>query len=707
MWRQDVRFVSAAAVLGAVSLVAATPTFAGEDLTQFAQPAIRTPLAGESVYFVMTDRYKDADPSNNEGGGPWWSTGGFDPTSPAYFHGGDLRGLTGNCKQGDDGLARIADMGFERVWITPPVVNRAVQGSSAGYHGYWFMDLSRPDPHLGTEADFAAFAECAERTGVRIIMDVVHNHTADVIKYRTGTSYVPVEERPYRTATGKSFDPFTYAKRNRPLPALSVLRSFPKVAFVADDLAGAKWPSILNELTRYHNRGDIEWGSCTGECEMDGDFYGLDDIMTEDAEIVTALADAYGQWIERFGISGFRIDTAKHVDPWFYKRFLPLIQQKASASGVPDFTSFAEVWLTDPVQLSEQMRRRGLPSVLDFPFQDTVRGFVTTQATGRSLAALFADDDYYTTATTNAQGLATFLGNHDMGRIGFFLTTQTSDSPTELLERDLLAHELLFLTRGVPVVYYGDEVGMTGSGDGRDQRARQDMFPTRVAEWQTEERIGSPPIGTGSAFEVASPIQARIRELNGLRTAHPALGTGPQATRLATDAVFAISRFDMQARREYAVAFNTSDQPEQVSIPTSTPSSTWTAIQGSASTTDASARLTTTIPPRSSVILRADQDLPTPATPTVTITARPDAASGSYRVAANVPGTDPAEVTFLMRAPGQPWQAIGTDDARPFRVYVPPRAKSASPVEIAAVVTSSTGERAASAPLRTRLTALY
>ena len=107
--------------------------------------------------------------------------------------------------------------------------------------------------------------------------------------------------------------------------------------------------------------------------------------------------------------------------------------------------------------------------------------YVTGKAGGGSLAALFAEDDYYTSATTNAYGLTTFLGNHDMGRIGFFLTTQTQAQGQPLLERTLLAHDLLYLTRGVPVVYYGDEVGMTGSGDGTDKNARQDMFPTQVA----------------------------------------------------------------------------------------------------------------------------------------------------------------------------------------------------------------------------------
>ncbi len=220
------------------------------------------------------------------------------------------------------------------------------------------------------------------------------------------------------------------------------------------------------------------------------------------------------------------------MDPYFFGRWLPLVQQTAAAAGKPQFTSFGEVWYTDPAQLSEMMRARQLPSVLDFPYQDTARTFVSGKATGASLAALFADDDYYTTATTNAYGLTTFLGNHDMGRIGFFLTSDTAAQGQPLLERDLLAHDLLYLTRGVPVVYYGDEVGMTGSGDGTDKRARQDMFPTQVQDWQREERIGGAPIGTGSSFGESTAIESRVTALSALRRAHPALASGAMITRL-------------------------------------------------------------------------------------------------------------------------------------------------------------------------------
>ena len=95
-----------------------------------------------------------------------------------------------------------------------------------------------------------------------------------------------------------------------------------------------------------------------------------------------------------------------------------------------------------------------------------------------ALRDFFADDDWYTDADSNAYQLPTFLGNHDMGRIGRFIKRrQPRHTDAELLARDKLAHALMYFSRGNPVIYYGDEQGFTG--DGGDQDARQDMFPAR------------------------------------------------------------------------------------------------------------------------------------------------------------------------------------------------------------------------------------
>jgi len=693
-----VRFGKYLVILGlsAATLSTAVQVSAKDALDSLAVPSVRSPIASDNFYFVMTDRYRDGDPSNNRGG----KTGdisetGFEPASEGYFHGGDLAGLTGKCDvqdPQDDGLARIKRLGFTAVWITPPFVQRTVQGSSAAYHGYWFLDLSQPDPHLGTEADFAAFMSCAKSLGLKVFLDVVVNHTADVITFKQDYDYVSLKKAPYRTATGKIFNPWNYTNGTS-FPRLSRLKSFAKTPRIETAFIGSKYPAILNDVTKYHNRGNISWGSCVGRCEMDGDFSGLDDIMTEDWSVIQAMAQAYGEWIKKYDIDGFRIDTAKHTDPYFFGRWLPLINNTAQAAGKSNFTSFGEVWLTDPAQLSEQMLTRKLPSVLDFPYQDTMRKFVSERATGGTVAALFGDDDFYTSATTNAYGLTTFLGNHDMGRIGFFIKKDSGATGQELIDRDILAHDLLYMTRGIPIEYYGDEVGMTGSGDGQDKRARQDMFPTQVPDWKVQERIGSAPIEDASSFAESNIIEARIRQLTALRSEHPALATGAQITRYGEGSVFAASRIDAQNRNEYVIAFNSSDAAQQVTFKTSTPSSQWLSLMGDGLNTssDSGAALKVTIPALSSVVLKAVQPLPTPGAPSVSMKVKQNYITGRYELSARVPGSDPASVTFLMKGKVA-WMPVGTDDAAPFKVFVAPR--KYGDAEFAAVVTNSLGQTA-------------
>lgn len=673
----------------------AGPVTADSSIESLATASVRSPISGENFYFVMTDRYRDGNPDNNTGGvtGGLAQTG-FDPTSDSYYHGGDLVGLTGNCDIADPkdhGLARIKRLGFTAIWITPPFVQRTVQGSSASYHGYWFLDLSKPDPHLGTEQEFADFVACAKKLNIKVFLDVVVNHTADVISFKQDYEYVSLKRAPYRTASGKVFNPWNYTS-GVTFPKLSRTRSFAKTPTVEAEFANAKFPTILNDVTKYHNRGDISWGSCVGRCEMDGDFSGLDDIMTEDWAVIEALAAAYGSWITKYGIDGFRLDTAKHTDPYFFGRWLPLIQESANSTGKSDFTSFGEVWITDAAQLAEQMQVRKLPSVLDFPYQDAVRKFSSKRATGGTIAALFEEDDYYTTASANAYGLTTFLGNHDMGRIGFFIKADSGASGQELTERQLFAHDFLYLTRGVPVVYYGDEVGMIGTGDGKDKRARQDMFPTQVADWKTQERVSTPPIGNGSSFDQSTIIESRIATLAGLRASHPALATGAQITRYGEAEVFVASRIDSETRMEYVIAFNSGNDQSTVTFPTSTPSSAWNALTGSSQVvrTDPRGRLSLTIPARSSVVLQSQSPLPIPPPLKASVSLKQDYITGKYEVSAKVPGTDPVSVSFLKKTP-QGWINIGTDDAPPFRIFTAP-SKSGS-TQFAAVVTNSAGAK--------------
>ncbi len=358
--------------------------------------------------------------------------------------------------------------------------------------------------------------------------------------------------------------------------------------------------------------------------------------------------------------------------------------------GVADFMLFGEVF--DPAATSTYVRRGLLPSVLDFSYQQSVVPYAAGVSNGRDLASFFDQDDLYTTATSSAYDLVTFLGNHDIGRVGYFLAQSGTASP---LAADLLAHDVLLLTRGAPAVYYGDEAGMTGSDDGRDRYARQDMFPTRVAAWKEEPRIGARPIGSGSSFDPSHPIAARITALSSLVERYPALRTGAQITRVGSGPVFAASRVDGADRREYVVAFNNSPRDRTVGVPTSSPSTSfveiWPREEKGASSDDVGV-LRVTVPARSSLIVRADERLPAAGRPRVRLrTPRYDRLLGALRLRADVAGRDPATVTFALRS-GSRWVRLGTDDAAPFRITLEAdRLERGRPAWVVALARGSSG----------------
>jgi glycosidase len=610
-------------------------------------PSDQVGLSKELIYFVFPDRYLNGDTSNDK-------FAGYDPRDTAFFHGGDLKGLTGTCSAGDNGLARIKKLGFTAVWVTPLVVQQKPTPYGAGYHGYWGVDFLNVDPHLGTKEEMVAFSECAKKLGLKLILDVVTNHTGDVIQYKE------------------------------------------KEAFLPSDMVNAKNPAWLNDLSNYHNVGDMNscWGE--GSCMQLGDFYGLDDIATEKAVVYNGWADVYGKWIKDYGISGFRVDTARHVDDNFFKNWSPQINAAAQSVGINDFTIFGEVWDVNPINLMNYIRRNKIQTVLDFPFQRSAAEFASGYSDATTIENLFAYDDLYTTATTSASNMVTFLGNHDMGRAGKIIESKRINPAAELLPRTLLGHSLMYLTRGIPSVYYGDEVGMTGTGSGSDQLARQDMFSTKVNVWKTEKRIGSSPIGTGNAFDITEkhPIAIHLKALANLRAANPGLSNATMQIRYAKDYLLAISKKDDVENREYVVAFNNSNKAIKATINTATSKGGWKLIMGKSSFKAAGEKVTITVPALSTVVLKANQKIDKTEVKVGKISSKLDFLTGYYETKASVTTKDLAKVTFFSRtASDQPWSSMGTDTNFPYIVYVDPLEYEGKSVQIKAEVINSKGAR--------------
>ncbi|GIG39116.1 pullulanase-type alpha-1,6-glucosidase [Cellulomonas phragmiteti] len=577
--------------------------YSAADAALVADP-VRDPGAGEQLYFVLTDRFADGDPSNNTGGltGDRLVTG-LDPTDKGFYHGGDLAGLR-------ERLDYVEGLGTTAIWLTPSFLNRPVQGTgadaSAGYHGYWITDFTRIDPHLGTNAELEALIDDAHARGIKVFFDIITNHTADVIDYAEGRyTYVEQSVEPYRDAAGVPFDPADFAGTDD-FPALDPAVSFPYTPVVDPADADVKVPAWLNDPTLYHNRGNSTW---TGESVTHGDFDGLDDLMTEHPRVVDGFVDVYQAWVD-LGIDGFRIDTVKHVDDEFWDVFTTQIAEHAASVGNPDFFMFGEVYDADAALTAPYVRDTDMNAILDFSFQAAAasyaRGF-----SAAGLRALYASDDLYTTPTSNAQALPTFLGNHDMGRIGY--AVKDADDPQA---RSGLAHALMYLTRGQPVVYYGDEQGFVGDGSlgGTDKDARQSMFATQVAEYADQALLDGTPAGSVDRFDTDAALYRHVAALADLRATTPALTTGAQVERHAEGAVYAFSRIG-DDHVEHLVALNNAAAPVAVTLDTLTPGGTFTpllatsgaeVVDGAAVTAAADGTVALTVPEFGAVVLRAD-----------------------------------------------------------------------------------------------------
>ncbi|MFI5932317.1 pullulanase-type alpha-1,6-glucosidase [Actinoplanes sp. NPDC051494] len=645
-----------------LSLGAGSGVTAASSVSAAPPPVARPAPPNEQFYFALPDRFADGNTANNRGGlgGDRLATG-YDPADKGFYHGGDLQGVINR-------LDYIQGLGTTAIWLAPVFKNRPVQGSgndvSAGYHGYWITDFTQVDPHFGTNADLKRLVQLAHRRGMKIYLDIIVNHTADIIKYAENEyAYVDKSAQPYLDAQGRTFEDRNYADGTRAFPAVDD-GSYPYTPVIDPADAKVKVPAWLNDPAMYHNRGDTTF---TGEDSEYGDFFGLDDLWTERPEVVSGMTKIYADWIGSTGIDGYRLDTVKHTDLDFWPQFSQGVENAAAKAGKPDFFMFGEVYSADQEVESTYVRRGGLPATLDFSFQAAAKSFTADGGSAQDLADVYAKDSLYTTVSTSAGRLPTFLGNHDMGRIGSFIEAGSGD-PGTYLRRDQLAHELMFLTRGQPVIYSGDEQGFTGPGGDKD--ARQDMFASRTADYLDDDLIGTDRTHAQANFETGHPLYRTIATLGALRKAHPALRDGRQITRYAADGpgIFATSRINDAERREYVVAVNNATTTQTVTVDTWTAGSSFQGVYGGAGgkVTGANGKLTVTVPALSAVVYRAAKTVPlSAAAPTVGFTSPQAGALVPTRADVTTATTgDPlATVTVEARTGRGRWESLGTGPA--------------------------------------------
>ena len=355
----------------------------------------------------------------------------------------------------------------------------------------------------------------------------------------------------------------------------------------------------------------------------------------------------------------------------FWQEFVPDLLGEAERVGNDDFFGFGEVYDSSPAFMSRYTTEGRLQATIDFGFQAKGVDFAKG-ADAADIADFFALDDWYTDPDSNAYQLPTFLGNHDMGRVAMFLQDPSQDE-AEHLARVKLANSLMYLTRGNPVTYYGDEQGFIGTGG--DQLARQDMFASQVDIYNSEDVLGGPS-GARDRYDTSHALYRHLAELAELREEHPALADGIQATRYAADGpgLFVTSRYDHRTGVEYLVAVNNSESPATATVETWNKNEQFKPVHGTASKVksgkDQSVSLS--VPALSASVWRSSSKTDRPAAgPTVSMTTAAGATvGGRAEIAADIPVNTPVDATFLYRPVGtSDWTVIGTDDHAPFRVF--------------------------------------
>jgi glycosidase len=478
------------------------------------------PFAANAVYFVMTDRFVNGDPSNDHR-----EQGTFDiPLPPCNGVSGNIGYLGGDFKGLANHLDYIREMGFTSVWITPVVDNPdepftggtapSCGGSLAdkgktGYHGYWGVNFYRLDEHLPSAGlDFRGLADAVHGKSMKLVLDIVGNHGS---------------------------------------PAWGMQRDQPKFGKLYDkdgtlladhqNLPPQRLDPARNPLHRFYNTvGPVE-----GERYASGNLAQLSDLNETNPAVLDYLAGAYEQWIDQ-GADAFRIDTIGWMPDAFWQQFTTRIRAKH-----PGFFMFGEAFDYDAARIATHtLPGHGETSVLDFPMKQAMEdAFGRKQAGFEQLApALHLTGGPY----ANPYDLAIFYDNHDMPRM------DASDAGF------IDAHNWLFTARGIPVVYYGSEMGF--------MRGRPEHGGNR-------NYFGA----EGIAAAKASPIRAALARIAKVREASPALQRGLQVdVELAGNRAAFYRVYQHAGAHQIAlVLLNKGDAAERFSIDTMLQPGRWTS----------------------------------------------------------------------------------------------------------------------------------
>jgi glycosidase len=401
-----------------------TPSGVGEAQFEILAPPVRAGRfqgfsPDDLIYMLMIDRFSDGDASNND---PARSRGIYDRNNKFYYHGGDLQGVINR-------LPYLKDLGVTAVWLSPwydnydrlNEIELKEEKPSTGFHGYNAQDFYSVEEHFGTLAKLRELVEEAHKSGIKVIQDSVVNHTG-----------------PYHPWVADQPTP-TWFNGTREQHLANVFETW-----------------VLHDP-----RPDPQIKRAT----MEGWFLDfLPDLNQDDEEVKRYFIQNTLWWIGVTGLDAIREDTWQYVPNHFWRDWMAAIKRE-----FPDVRVFGEVKDGDLPHVAFFQGGRahfdgvdnGLDSLLDFPLFYPVRRAFAGGRHIKDVAQTLSKDYLY----TNPDLLVTLAGGHDDGRF--------MSEPGATVAGLKLAHTFLLTTRGVPQIYYGDEIAMTGADE---PTTRQD-FP--------------------------------------------------------------------------------------------------------------------------------------------------------------------------------------------------------------------------------------
>ncbi len=451
----------------------------------------------ENIYFLMTDRFYDGDPSNND----------LDPFSkymPAVsnrIHGGDFEGIRKK-------MDYIKALGATAIWITPIPRNT----TNSAYHGYAAYDFYTLAAQWGTTNEFQAMTAAAHERGIKVVLDIVANHAGRIID--SGDTGFP------------AYNPAGNYNLRWTSPAI-------------------QYPPPFNQFSHFHAHGDID--TYVDPNQILGELRGLDDLRTESNGVRTNMVEIYKHWIRVGDLDGFRIDTVKHVEMGFWQYFGPAIRAYATSLGKTNFFQFGEVFdgsdFNNGIYTGTQAGGPfAMESVVDYPLYNVINSvFASGSGNTKQIEDRYAALPVYYDASARDR-LVTFLDNHDNQR---FLHSSRANNN---LSRLNLALTFLYTSRGIPCLYYGTEQHFNG---GHDPANREDMFAGQFEQ--------GPSLGDN--FDMTKAGFLHIAQLNNFRRTYPALTSGEHVNRWNTPGgpgLFAYSRRLFSITQEVLVVLNTS-----------------------------------------------------------------------------------------------------------------------------------------------------